>query len=194
MHRCHFLDRLSISFPCFEAVLIASRFYTDIRRWRLVVPPHEGALFDEILNSLWDINTSSSQPPLPPDDALLYFQRLVTNLISKDDVSHLLELTFDSGGRKLDEIRDEYAPTDNLDIFFAENTLLLPSKYAQQNEHHERDPPILKHWKPASPKVVYLMATAVFTTFIIFMLGEFATPNLISSHISKRSFLLIYNL
>lgn len=154
-----------------------STFSADLDRWRLVVPAGEQPLYDEIASIVWGKsyqNSSTNSDWRYEQEILEYFQKLMTSLISEAHASFVVGENFEPGGHRLRTIQDQFAIPNHISD---ENDVMKSHSMKQclreHNNVHGGQPPILDKWKPASPMVILLTATAVFMIVIAFLTGTY---------------------
>jgi ankyrin repeat protein len=153
----------------------------DLDRWRLVVPTDEQSLFDDIARAVWDksYRTASCQVDWRYEqETLEYFQKLMTSLITASHASCIVGGGLDLGGERLIVIQERFAVLNQV-AWENRKTTSLSTRQSLE-EHYDlpgRHPQILDEWKPASPMVILLTATAFFVIIIAFLSGEYNILN-----------------
>jgi ankyrin repeat protein len=159
----------------------------DLDRWRLVVPADEQPLFDEIASALWDesYQTVSHQVDWRYEqEPLEYFQKLMTSLITATQASYIAGDGFDLGGERLNTIQERFSILNQVPCE-SHDTASLSTIYSfeEPDDLRSRQIPLLDKWKPASPMVILLTATAFFMIVVAFLSGSSTVP---TTHFGKR--------
>lgn len=151
-------------------------FSADLDRWRLVVPANEQLLFDEIAGAVWDESYQPGSRQVDWQDeqeTVEYFQKLMTSLISATHASCIIGENFNSGGHRLNTIQERFASCNQVPCENHSTTSLSPSQTIEEHDElRGGQPSILDKWKPASPMVILLTATAFFIIVIAFLSGK----------------------
>jgi ankyrin repeat protein len=159
----------------------------DLDRWRLAVPADEQPLFDEIASFLWDesYQTASHQVDWRYEqEPLEYFQKLMTSLITATQASYIAGDGFNLGGERLNTIQERFVILDQVPCESHDTASLSTiHSFEEPDDLRSRQIPLLDKWKPASPMVILLTATAFFMIVVTFLSGS---STVLNTHFGKR--------